>query len=311
MRTTTLILPPNNCLQSCRCALAVFWLSVWIAGFCGCAKWTKDSEELVHRSQLPPAPKSPDLVEVDTVIVRFSEEESIKLPKIWMQSDESFLDIELRRQLDTNGLRAGILYGEIPVEIREQLERSANSSASALEEAGLAADADTRMRKLRCFAGKRKDVNIRRQVNEVLHVLTKFDGNVSGQSMEGANAIFDMRVVPDTSGAAEIKLVPEIQYGQARQSFVSSEFGVRPEMKREQQRWEQLAISARLRPGQVLMIGSVQPTRSIGEAFFTTNTAEQTREHTLLLIRLVGTQLDGLFDPDTVLEAQARMERSF
>ncbi|MCA9181425.1 MAG: hypothetical protein KDA51_08220, partial [Planctomycetales bacterium] len=88
-----------------------------------------------------------------------------------------------------------------------------------------------------------------------------------------------------------------------------SDFGTRAEMRRSVQRWSELKISAKLTPGQVLIVSSSTPAKALGSTFFVSKTAEHTEERVLLLVRLAESQLDDLFAPEVVQQAQAMAER--
>ena len=289
-------------------ALPVTLGALLLASAAGCASWKKSDES---PSEFLPKPKqSLDSVLVTTVLVRFPYRKLEKLQEIWNSTDESIFDIELRERLAMNGLRAGRFIGDLPSIIREQIdETAAQQNSDALEHAGLAADVDNRMRQLQCRAGRRKDLLVRREVNEPLTVLTSKDGKVSGETFDNPAVLFDLRAIPHGDGQATIELVPEVQYGAHRQSYVASEFGVRPEMRRSQRVWRELKMSAKLRPGEILAIASVHPPKALGSVFFTTQTADQTQEYVVLLIRVGETQLDELFAPEDVEQAQTMAER--
>jgi hypothetical protein len=276
----------------------------------GCAQWAGEYNNPESQPKLPALQLAPDCVTVETVLVRFPLESEVDLQNLWTQADESVLDIELRRRLDKNGMRAGIILGELPEAIRRQLLRTSQEQLTdALEYAGLAADVDNKMRKLQCRAGRRKDFIVRREVAEPLTVISSLDGRVFGETFQSPTVLFDLRVKPHANGQATIELTPEIQHGEQRQSYVSTEFGVRPEMRRSQTAWQELAIHARLSQGQVLMVAGTLPPKAIGRALFMTKTADQSDEHVVLLVRLAATQLDELFMPEILEQAHALTER--
>lgn len=248
---------------------------------------------------------------VETVFIRFPLDKSEELASVWDRADESIFDISFRRQLDQNGLRAGVLLGELPQAIRDQIhETSMQQSTDALEHAGLAADVDNKMRKLQCRAGRRKDLIVRREIQDPLTVLSITDGQtVTGETFLQPTVLFDLRAMPHGSGEATLDLTPEIQHGQQRQAYVSTEFGVRPEMKRAQQVYRELKLSVKLRPGQVLLMSGTEPAKALGQAFFTTKTADRSEERVVLLVRLAETQLDELFAPEEIEQAKAMAER--
>lgn len=279
-------------------------------GLGGCAQWAPDSDN-DGRNVLPPPQKSLDSVLIESVLVRFPTSQLDDLEPIWWSVDESQVNLETRKLLDKNGLRAGLLIGEIPKVIRDQIElTSEKQSRDALEHAGLAADVDNKMRQLQCRAGRRKDLVVRRELHEPLTVLTTLDGEtVSGDTYFDPTVLFELKALPHGDGRATIELTPEIQHGQHRQSYVSTEFGVRPELKRAQQTWRDLSIKLKMKPGEVLVLAGTRPAKALGRAFFITRTADQSEEHVVLLLRLAGTRLDELFAPDEVEQASAMAER--
>lgn len=275
----------------------------------GCAQWSRD-RELDPQAGLPPPRQSLDSVALDTVLVRFPYADGARLDEVWQDVNESVFDIELRERLDENGLRAGILIGELPQLIREQIELTSELQAKdALEHAGLAADVDSKMHRLRSRAGRRKELIVRRELSEPLTVIMKRDGEICGDTFEHPTVLFDLRTIPHGDRQATVELTPEIQHGQLTQAFVTTEFGVRPESKRQQEIWRELKISTKLRPGDILMLSATFPPKALGAAFFTTETADKTQEHVILLVRLAETQLDALFSPDEVEQAHAMTER--
>ncbi len=298
-------------LRALRTAKFRELLLVWLMLFAvqGCAKWKPDP---VADSKLPlPAPQmSPDSVTIETVLVRFPNESIGQLEQLWQATDESIVPLEHRRHLDKNGIRAGLLMGDLPLVVREQLQRVSSAvTTDALEYAGLAADADNRGHLFTCRAGRRRELTVRREIANPMTIVTTRGGALSGDTFMRATALFDLRAIPHSDGTVTLRLIPEVQHGEHQQAYVSSEFGVRPEIRRQQAVWQDLAIEAKLKPQELLVIASTQPPKALGQGFFTTRTAEQTEEHVVLLIRLAKTQLDDLFAPDIVEQARALTER--
>ncbi len=278
---------------------------------CGCARWSNEKEVNRDTSLLPPRQLNPDSVLIETVLVRFPQSEVAKLDELWRLCNEGIFDLELRERLDKNGLRAGVLLGELPPVILEQLESTAlKQTTDALEHAGLAADVDNKRRQLQCRAGRRKDLLVKPELPEPLTVLSNRDGrHVTGATFERATVLFDLRAMPHGDGSATIELTPEVQHGDHRQAFVHTDFGTRPEMRRATQSWNELKIATKLQPRQVLLISSTPTPKALGSAFFVSNLADQSEERVVLLVRLSETRLDDLFAPEIVEQAHAMAER--
>lgn len=280
--------------------------------FSGCARWYPRGAEVEHESPLVPARHlNPDSVMIETVLVRFPATTVDKLSDIWRQCNESVFDIEIRQRLDQNGLRAGIVMGELPRVVRDQLAATgAKQNTDALEHAGLASDVDNMMRQLQCRAGRRKDLIVKRELSDPLTVLSTQDGkHVTGETYEQPSVLFDLRAIPHGDGRATLELTPEIQHGHHRQAFVGTEFGVRPEIRRGVRAFPELKIQAKLSPGQVLLVSSTMPPKALGQAFFVSSAADRSTEHVLLLVRLAETQLDELFAPEAIEQAHTMAER--
>jgi hypothetical protein len=280
-------------MQKSWVAMLVFPL-LW---FSGCARWSSETT-LDSEPGLPVAKRNLDSVVVETVFVRFSAAKLDELREIWDSADETVLDIETRRRLDANGLRAGVLIGDLPRFVREQLKAtSEEQTTNALEHAGLAADVENRMRQMQCRAGRRKELFVRRDLSEPLTILHARDARVAGETFYQPSLAFDLRATPIQGMQARITLTPEVQHGDMQQSFVSTEFGLRPDLRRPRKTWDDLTVEVDLQPGKILMMAATYPTKAVGEAFFTTQTADQAVDHVLLLLRVADTQIDELFAP--------------
>ncbi len=298
--------------SGCGAAPHAIWLiALLLCGVCGCAQWSNEKTVDRDTNLLPPRQLNPDSVLIETVLVRFPQTATAELDELWRLCNEGITDLELRQRLDKNGLRAGVILGELPPLIRAQLDNTAHrQTTDALEAAGLAADVDNKTRRLQCRAGRRKDLLVKPELSETLTVLSTLDGkHVTGETFERATVLFDLRVMPHGDGSATVELTPEVQHGDHRQTFVHSDFGTRPEMRRGMQSWSQLKITAKLRPRQVLLVSSTSPSKALGSAFFVSKTAEHAEERVVLLVRLSETRLDDLFAPDVVEQAHAMAER--
>ncbi|MEM8735718.1 MAG: hypothetical protein AAGG44_15905 [Planctomycetota bacterium] len=275
----------------------------------GCARWSNETPVDAPRV-LPPLKRNLDTVVVETVFVRFAESKLSELDLIWDKADATVLDIELRRKLDANGLRVGVLIGDLPELLMQQMKATSEAQATdAMEHAGLAADVDNRMRQLQCRAGRRKELFVRKQVNDSITVLSKLNGELSGETFDAPSLLFDLRTMPISGQRASVSLVPEVQYGAMQQNFISNEYGVRPEYRRPRKTWPELGIDIELEAGRVLLVSATYPPKALGQAFFTTKTAEKATEHVVMLLRVSESAINELFEPEKAAQATAMMER--
>jgi hypothetical protein len=291
------------------------WLAVclclpgWLAS-AGCARWSK--EPIVESAaRLNPPRRSPDSVVIEATLIRFPEDQAGELAKVWKVVDESVVELSTRRELAANGIRCGVLMGEMPQVIRDRLkELSQVDHADALEHLGLAAEVTSDTLRLHCHAGRRKDLPLRVALSEPLTVLHTERGVMKGATFEQPSVLMDVRAIPLGDGRAKLKLTPEVEHGEPKKRIVSNQLALRTEMRRDQKRWDHLALEATLVQGQFLLCSVTDEPLGVGQALFSTRTNDRTTERVLLVVRLVSTQLDDLFAPEDVEAARLAIERS-
>lgn len=252
---------------------------------------------------------APDTVTLQTALVRFDEAHQLDLQSTWAAADESTLDFELRKLLDANGIRVGVLRGELPKPLTEQIEQARQRQKTDIsEQLGLSSDADVHSLTWVCKAGRRKELIVRRELTKPLLVTTLQGASVVGKVYDKAVTVLGMTVYPQPDGKALIELTPEVQYGEPRNTIVSGEFGMRQELKRDSKVWKQFRIRTLLSNGEMLIISSTNPTKALGHAFFTTETNQQTEDQIAVLIRLSTNQIDTLFAEDVSNKAKSMMD---
>ncbi|MGN6134590.1 MAG: hypothetical protein ACTHOU_08820 [Aureliella sp.] len=281
--------------------------------FAGCAHWSREQLEQEPlgdapvRQVLNPPKLAPDTVVVDAVLIRFPEEQAAALADVWRVVDESVIDLSTRRMLLANGIQCGVLVGEMPQVIRSRLkELVADDPGNSLERLGLAAEVTSDTQRLHCHAGRRKDLALRPGLSESLTILHTRDGGLHGNTYLHPRVLMDLRATPLGDGRARVKLVPEIEHGETQEVILSSpnQVAQRTEVRRQQQRWDYLAMETTLAQGQFFFCTLTDPPRGLGQALFSTRTSERTTERVLLVLRVMSSQLDDLFAPEQVEAAR-------
>ena len=104
-----------------------------------------------------------DSVVVEAIFLRLSALHEPALQKIWNEIDEQSIDIAVRRQLDANGVRAGIITGELPSELHQWLaEADRRLKEDTLEQARIGADVSSHVQRLQCRNGRKKELIVQR-----------------------------------------------------------------------------------------------------------------------------------------------------
>jgi hypothetical protein len=287
------------------------WLSL-IVGLSGCASWSSPPASENAGPKLPAPKLAADTVVVETVLIRFPEDQALALNEIWRVVDESVIDLSVRRELNANGLKCGLLMGEMPQVVRSRLkELNASDPGNSLERLGLAAEVSSETQRLNCHRGRRKELSLRPGLSEDLTIVEMRGGVMRGNRYSQPRLLMDIRATPLGDGRASLKMTPEVEYGDFQDIIVTSpnQVAQRSDVRRPQHRWEHLATEATLKPGQFLLLTLTDPPRGIGQALFSTRTAERTTERVLLVVQLMSSQLDELFAPEEVEAARLAAER--
>ncbi len=277
-----------------------FWLfGLFLVPFAvsGCAQWSNLSQEIKapeRGSLLRPA--SDDTAPVEVILLRLGTEQAEALESVWSRTHEQAFSIDLRRRLDQNGIRIGVIDASIPLALQSMIDAiEKRLNEDPLEQVGVGADVPSHSRLLQCRLGQRKEVFIGSKRRDSLVLLHNTEGAARGRSFEEPQLLFDLRAYPRGDGTTQLSLTPEIQHGQVKQKFVNQEYAIRRELKRDSVQWTELAIEHAFQPGQTLMMSASQPPRGLGEPFFFTETAAGTREQLLMLVRIGASRLDSAF----------------
>jgi hypothetical protein len=257
-------------------------------------------------SPLRPAQMSSDSVVLEMFFVRFPFGDKDVNDKLWEQIDEQQSSPDLRQRLARNGFRIGLLSGQMPGELSKLMELTDKPAPAAQTEGqrieNLQSDPRVVRRHLQLRAGQRSEI-IASGIYPQLPVLVCESGRISGQTYDQAQGIFAVKSHPQLDGRVRLELVPELHHDQPRQRWVGNQGMLRLENSRPKKVYDDMALTADLAPGAMLILSSL-PSRpgSLGHHFFTEN--EPRQEQKLLIVRLAQTQHDGLFSPPEPLKLE-------
>jgi len=267
----------------------------------GCA-WLAPETNNPTASILQPTQMTPGSAVIEVFSIRLPPEEVDLSSRVWEEVDEQHFPSEVRRKLEKNGFRAGILAGQIPPSLLALLELKGKPSAGGdvqqVKIADLATPSRVSCQHLQTQAGQRYEIAAS-GVIEKMPILVSESGEIRGRTYEQAQGIFALHVAPQPDGRVQLELVPEIHHGQNRQHWVGDQAIFRLETGRPKRTFEELKLTAVMGPGAVLLLGS-QPNRpgSLGHYFFLESNGHDDRlDQKLILVRLSQTQHDDLVSP--------------
>lgn len=244
---------------------------------------------------------SPDSAVFDVVIVRIPYSEQAVAQKIWEEIDEQHLPADLRTRLAQNGFRAGVVGTTLPMELSKlldlQTQPAEQGSATTIALADLAQPIRNEHRHMPLRSGRRGEV-VTSATYERLPVLIRTDDGVCGQTYDQAQPLLAVTPTLLADGRVRIDVAPELHHDQPRQRWVGEQGILRLEAGRPRRVFDDLAASATLSPGEMLVLGCL-PDRpgSLGHNFFS-ECGEQPVQK-LVIFRLVQTQHSSLCNPLT------------
>ena len=275
-------------MMVCTQILRFPWLAVVLT--IGCSAWRATNESTF---KLPVSRMSADSVSVDLTFVRLPNDEEHVKQAIWAEADELIIKADRRVVLNQNGIRVGTVGQQMPTALRQLLDDS--DSGIQISDAS-ETELLTRVHRKRWNSGQRVPIAataIREDI--VLLQTSKNEPGISGGSFANAQGFIAARAYPQPDGTVRMELTPEIHHGQVRQQWVSGEGTWQLHTGKERKVLSELTTEVTLAPGQVLIVGCTGEKKGIGETFFT-HAATGDPQEKLLLVQIIQTQEDELFD---------------
>jgi hypothetical protein len=251
---------------------------------------------------------SKDSCVLEIFFARFPFDDPDANVDLWQDVDEQHFPARLRKSLAGNGFRVGLVGGQMPMALSKLLELGDKPApagdAAETKVTDMKEEPTVLRRRLQTRAACRSEV-VSSDTYDQLPVLIAADGQVCGETYCQAQAIWAVKAFPEADGRVRIELVPELHHDQTRQRWVGKQGMLRLETSRPRRVFDDMAISATLSPGAMLVMTSLpNRTGSLGHHFFTEKNDQL--EQKLVVIRLAQTQHDDLFSPSTPLDLDER-----
>jgi len=244
---------------------------------------------------------SPDSVILEIAFVRLAPKQDQLDEEFWADVDEQHIETEVRRRLNQNGIRCGLLGSNLPAGLSKLLQSSSNATAGDFQQQDSKTDSvSVKNRRLQSRAGRRGEI-VTSTHNDKIDSLLVIDGELTGRSYPQGQCKLAIITLPQGDGHVRLMLTPEIHFGSVEQRWGAEEGAFRYEVGRQREVFQMLNIPATLSPGQTLMISCTSQCKGLGSQFFMEKTNGEPHKK-LLLIRLAQTQYDDLFSPEDTRE---------
>ena len=274
----------------------------YVLSVCGCALYNPavnpETGQILQPTQMPPGS-----VALEVVSVCLPPDNPELASRVWDEVDEQDFPVEVRRQLEKNGFRAGVLAGQIPPALSQLLDFKGkpNAGGGAVQHvniADLANPPHVSTQHMEARAGQRYEIATSSIIDK-MPILASEAGEIHGLTYEQAQGIYDLHVTPQPDGRVALELIPEVHHGQTRQHWVGDQSIFRLETGRPKRAFDELKLTSTLGPGAMLVLSSL-PNRpgSLGHYFFMeSNNRDDRFDQKLILIRVCQTQHDDLVSP--------------
>ncbi len=281
-------------------------LCIAAASLSGCGGWRQSAPR--ENSLFQPVETVSDGVQLEIISIRVPYGDEGINGDLWTDIDEQQLPPNVRRQLASNGLRAGIVSGQMPAALAQLLDsaekpNSVSEAAASLEEAPVVS-----RQQMQLHSGWHGQIYASNTYSEI-PLLTCEEGRVCGHTYSQAQCVLNTRLMSQGDRQVKLQFTPELQYGEPRKQWVADDVasvsqalnrdGVfRPQSGKPKQVFQRLSFEATLAPEQMLVITTL-PDRSgsLGHYFFTEQQADHLQQK-LVIIRLADTHYSDLFSPE-------------
>ena len=241
--------------------------------------------------------QQPGSVTIEIFTVHLTPYQNDLLQQLWQEVDEQSLPPQLRRELLSQGFRVGVLGNFVAPALSQLLKMSSDGKMDTLS-------GDVQQFSLADVTRETIVIrHVRNLLPEMRALIKVFDdqnklpelplfhlenGMLAGQTYTEAIGLFCVSAAVNKDGSAQIRIVPEVEYGIQEQRTRTIAGIMTYENSRPRRSFESLTISHRLLQGQWIIMGTTTlDSAGAGKAFFVRKGAEP--EQRLLAIRLVRT----------------------
>ena len=216
--------------------------------------------------------------------------------ELWDRVDEQVIDESVRRRLAANGLRAGILLGQLPEPILAAIEPPVSAGPGGPQPLANAADANPPVvrRVLRLLPGRESELVALKPIPNLV-VLEQEEDGLRGGNYTDAVPHFTLKAWPAADGRVRVDLVPVIRHGPMERSFVGEDGVFRVETSQRKRVLDPLRCEVTVPADGLLIVGPAgDPGASVGDALFRPRTQGRA-ETRLLALRPLAPGVDPMF----------------
>ena len=231
-------------------------------------------------------------IPLEVMFVRCGADDRQLRETIWEHVDEQTIADDRRRALNANGLRVGVVTGELPAEFADRLAAS-SPAAGAADVAGI--DPGRSRRLLQLLPGRRSELVTATRL-PTLVLMEQCAGEVHGATFHEATPLLALEAWPAADGRVRVEAVPEIKHGPVEKTWAGEDGMFRLEAGQRRHRMDHLAIDVTLPAGSMLLIGCAgEPAATVGDGLLREHDDGDRAQVRLIAIRPIARSLDPAF----------------
>lgn len=282
----------------------------------GCESWyARETQELVVWNRpiagaFQRLRMLPGSVMLETAVIKIDDAEMESFDQLWQQIDTSPLSLQDRRVLDQNGIRAGVIASHVPAELHQLMEpipideSTLDSWQQQLFDKGLLKPEPRLLLHdgIQNRRGESHPVPVSDFLKNASWIVEVGDRKTAGAS-ENVRAVIEVKTFPKGDGTVRLVCTPALHIGQPRTQIGIQQQGFAYETAQEKKLLKGLRFEACLRSGESLIVAPTADLGDLGGLFFGSGPeANENGNYRILMIRLLQTQMDDLFDAAPDLE---------
>ena len=283
---------------------------VLLAIFGGCRPF-KDSK-ITRAIVFPQSKLAPDAVGLEIAIVELDHDQIPHFESFWKLLDQQELPLNVRKNLDRNGIRAAVMSSHPPQDFYDLIQpRPIEESELTPLEKQLHAKGLLKPRKrmlehsrISNREGESHPAETSPVSQESSWVIQDGEKQIAGFG-KYVQGVISITTYPLGDGSVKLKIQPEIHHGESRTRIGVGDGAYRMRSGRRVLAIESLTSEVSLRAGESLVIGPTNFQTGLGKILFGSQRAPEvaqshepsanTPAHRVLMIRVVQTQMDDLF----------------
>jgi hypothetical protein len=295
--------------------VARFSLGILISLICvlGCARWKQPEEK--RAVSFPKGRMALDAVGLELGVVQLDSGQQATYENFWSLLDQLELPLELRKQLDQNGLCAGIMSAHPPAMLPELVEPQAidpddlSELEKQLHAKGLYRPQPRMITHDRISnrEGQSHPIPVSETHAQSSWIIKSGDKQTVGFGKQVVG-VMTVTTYPQGDGSVRLVFQPEIHHGESRPRIVGGERSFLVKSGQSVIPIHDLKFEVTLRAGESIIIAPTKDLSDLGQLFFGSTVPESAAAkksiptHRILMVRVVQTQMDDLFRDSNLVE---------